>query len=107
MENVILTSLTAPEIKQLFRDELVQFFKDISPSTSPAAPVDPVQQFNISEVAEYLKCSKATIHNYKNNKSIPFHQIGRTVYFIKSEVDEALSSMTAISRNKKGTKPHE
>lgn len=48
--------------------------------------------FNISELADYLKVSKPTIHAYKNRNIFPFYQTGRTVYFKKSEVDKALSS---------------
>ena len=48
--------------------------------------------FNIQQLAEYLKVSKATIHNYKKNKKFPFYKAGKTVYFKKCEVDLALSN---------------
>ncbi len=50
------------------------------------------QIFSISELAAYLRCSKVTIHAYKNRRVIPFYQTGKTVFFKRSEVDAALAS---------------
>ena len=68
----------------------------------PESPDQEDIKFNIDELAEYLKCSKVTIHNYKRNGALPFYQVGRTVLFKKSAVDEAMSSMKPLRRNKKG-----
>lgn len=54
--------------------------------------------FTISELANYLKCTKATIHTYKKRGIFPYYQTGRTVFFKKSEVDKAL----AVGTKKKG-----
>lgn len=54
---------------------------------------DPDQRLTTDQIAEYLRKDKSTIMRYKKNGAIPYHQVGRTVYFIKSEVDAALSSM--------------
>lgn len=40
---------------------------------------------NISQCAEFLKCSKMSIHNYKK-KGLPFYKMGKTVLFKKDEV---------------------
>jgi excisionase family DNA binding protein len=48
--------------------------------------------FNIIELAKYLGVTKSTIFRYKKNQVFPFHQVGRTIYFKKSDVDCALSS---------------
>lgn len=61
------------------------------------------QKFSIAEVANYLKKGKATIQRYKNDGALPYHQVGRTVFFKKSEVDAAMSSMVV---KKKGAKAH-
>ena len=64
--------------------------------------VQPTENVNdnltISEAASYLKVSKVTIHKYKNNALFPFYQGGGTVYFKKSEIDEALSSKVTNKR---------
>jgi len=54
--------------------------------------------FSIPELANYLKCTKATIHAYKKRGIFPYYQTGRTVFFKKSEVDKAL----AVGTKKKG-----
>jgi len=35
----------------------------------------------VDEVAEYLGVSKVTIHTWKRKGKIPFHRLGRKVYF--------------------------
>ncbi|WP_371416396.1 excisionase family DNA-binding protein [Pedobacter sp. L105] len=47
----------------------------------------------MKELAVYLECSKSTVHRYKDNKAIPYYQVGRKVSFKKSEVDKARSSL--------------
>jgi excisionase family DNA binding protein len=49
------------------------------------------RNFSVSALAEYLGCSKITIFKYKKDGVFPFYQAGRTIFFKKSEVDEALS----------------
>jgi excisionase family DNA binding protein len=61
------------------------------------------QKLSLDELAEYLGKDKSTIHRYKKNGVFPAYQAGRTVFFKKSEVDEAMSSQ---SKTKKGVKAH-
>ena len=96
MENVFLTSLTTPEVRHMFREELEKFFDDNKPHQQPEP--DREQTFSIAGLAEYLCCTKATIHAYKKRNVFPYYQTGRTVFFKKSEVDAAL----AVGKKKKG-----
>lgn len=98
MENVFLTSLTTPEVKQLFRQELEKFFQEKSFLNTAEPPFEENERFTIGELADYLKCTKATIHAYKKRGVFPYYQTGRTVYFIKSEIDEALAAHKKRSR---------
>lgn len=87
MENVFLTSLTTPEVRQLFREELKNFFAEGLPY-SPQAPTPTAEvELDISSLAKYLKCSIPTIHKLKREGVIPFYRLGRKVYFKKSEID--------------------
>ncbi len=43
------------------------------------------EHFNIKELAQFLKCSKVSIHQYKK-KGLPFYRIGRKILFKKTEV---------------------
>jgi len=76
--------------------QLLKAENQFSPENRDSAKSD--ETLSISDLAEYLKCSKVTIHAYKNRRVIPFYQTGKTVFFKKSEVDAALAS------NKKGLK---
>jgi excisionase family DNA binding protein len=54
--------------------------------------VEEETRLTIAELAHYLKKDRSTVPRYKNNGIFPFYQAGRTVYFKKNEVDQALSS---------------
>lgn len=49
-----------------------------------------MEKLNISQLAEFLNCTVPTLHRYKKEGKIPFFQVGRTVFFDKAEVLEAL-----------------
>lgn len=91
MENVFLTSLTTPEVKQMFRDELVKFFTDFKTPILNETSSEQDQNLSIEELAKYLKVSISTANRYKKRGVVPFFQTGRTVYFKKSLVDAALA----------------
>jgi len=57
-------------------------------------------RMSMAETAKYLNCSLSTLQTFKNNGLIPYHQAGRHVYFIASEIDEALL-IPAVDYNKK------
>lgn len=40
---------------------------------------------NIAELGKFLRCSKASIHNYKH-LGLPFYRVGRKILFKKTEV---------------------
>lgn len=99
MENVFLTSLTTPEVRQLFRQELESYFETFNFNKPTDSTSDDIpENLDISELAIYLGCTKATVHAYKRRRIFPYYQTGRTIYFKKSEVDAAL----AVNSKKKG-----
>lgn len=51
----------------------------------PTSENEDETEFNISELAKFLRCSKVSIHNYKK-LGMPFYKIGRKVLFKKKEV---------------------
>ncbi|RZK69999.1 MAG: DNA-binding protein [Pedobacter sp.] len=60
--------------------------------TDTDLPDDTATRFSIIELAKYLGVTKSTIFRYKKNRVFPFHQVGRRIYFKKSDVDRALLS---------------
>jgi excisionase family DNA binding protein len=87
MENMILSPISLENFEKLIQKSVTAALA----LTQPIAPTaEASQQFTISELADYLKCTKATIHAYKRRGIFRYYQTGRTVYFKKAEVDAAL-----------------
>jgi excisionase family DNA binding protein len=52
-----------------------------------------VKVLNINEVAKLLSISVSSVNNYKRNGDIPFHRLGRRVFFKENEVLNSLSKI--------------
>lgn len=52
--------------------------------------------FSIKELANFLHCSKVSVHNYKK-MGLPFYRIGRKILFKKEEV---LNFMKGLKRKR-------
>jgi excisionase family DNA binding protein len=50
------------------------------------------EHFSIKELANFLRCSKVSIHNYKK-QGMPFYRIGRKILFKKLEVLNFMKSL--------------
>jgi excisionase family DNA binding protein len=91
MENLFLTSLTAPEIAGIFRQELTKFFQE-NPPIQPFSSETNESPRKISEVAERYNVSEVTVHQWKKEGKIPFHRFGNRIFFFFSETDQALKN---------------
>lgn len=89
MEQFFLTPISAADFWSGIRKIVTEVNAQ---SQVPQAAQEPQQKFSISGLAEYLDCSKATIHAYKRRGIFPYYQTGRTIYFKKAEVDAALAN---------------
>jgi excisionase family DNA binding protein len=73
-------------------------------ANKPAPQLAPIElmdaKLNVDELAVYLNCARTTVLKYKRNGVIPFYKGGKSFYFIKSEVNAALSSTRKIKTNK-------
>lgn len=58
----------------------------------PKNKIQADQRFSVKELANYLNCSEVTIGRYVKDNKITYHRIDRTLYFLKSEIDQASSS---------------
>lgn len=97
MNTVLMTSLNENELKDLIRSV-------INENKSVEVPIIKGNENNevlsIAELANYLKCSKTTIHIYKKRNVFPYYQTGRKVYFKKKEVDAALASQSLTNKKR-------
>lgn len=74
-------------------NQLAQLLSTLPRLSENKSENDVVEEcFNIEELAAYLGVAKTTIFRYKRNRVFPFYQAGRTVYFKRYEIDQALSS---------------
>lgn len=59
----------------------------------PQSQPDNDDLLQMQEAAKLLEVSISTLHTYKKNGALPFHRIGRRVYFKKSEILESLKKI--------------
>lgn len=50
------------------------------------------RRFSVKQLAEYLERSVSTINRYVKDDVITYHRLNRTLYFLKSEIDQETSS---------------
>ena len=77
-----LCELIKRSVTECFDSELKSFLKNSMKEEETL--------LNIGEACQLLKVSKVTIHKWKKNKILPFHRIGRKIYFKRSEVIDSL-----------------
>lgn len=87
MQNIILSPISLESFEQLIKKSVTAA---LALTQTIPTPIEDQQQFTISELADYLKCTKATIHAYKKRGIFKYYQTGRTVFFKKHEIDKAL-----------------
>jgi excisionase family DNA binding protein len=86
MEPILFTQLSIPEIRQLFRQELENYFENNKQSNEPQP--DPDQLLTIQQAAEFLSLSVPTLYGYVSRKAIPFYKRSKRLYFSKQELTD-------------------
>lgn len=93
-----LYSLTVGEFAELIKllvNESLQEHREIKDADAKA---DDRKEFDIAELADFLRCSKVSIHKYKK-KGLPFYRVGRKIIFIKQEVLEFMKRLKGKTKN--------
>lgn len=93
MENVFLTSLTTPEVRQLFRQELENYFEKHNQPTPENGTNE--QPISTKQLCDFLGICEPTAIRWRRKGKIPFLKIGTRILYQKSAVLAALE-------NKKG-----
>lgn len=88
MQNVFLTQLSIPEVRQLLREEI----KEALAQHSPSDQNENKKILNFEEACTYLSISKS--HGYKLTSKglIPHSKRGKRIYFKKSDLETYLLS---------------
>lgn len=59
--------------------------------SEPKVCTDIDKKLSRKEAAEYLNVTLPTLDRYRREKRLPSYQTGRTIYFKRSEIDNALA----------------
>lgn len=121
MDNVVLTSLSIPEIRALFREELKTFFNEYRTDNQPEKGSDSDELLTVRQTADFLDLTPASIYGLVHAGKIPGAcKRGKRLYFSKQELTDwvkagrkqtaaelsAKAEQYAISQKKKqGGKP--
>lgn len=84
------TLMPISELCQLIKRSVAECFDNELKSFLKNSMKEEETLLNIVEACQLLKVSKVTIHKWKKNKILPFHRIGRKIYFKRSEVIDSL-----------------
>ncbi|HOR82997.1 MAG TPA: helix-turn-helix domain-containing protein [Bacteroidales bacterium] len=91
METLVLTNLSAHEIRQLLRDELKAYFKETK-ETEQSPTYKHEQILNIREAAEFLSLSVPTLYSKVSKGELPVMKRGKRLYFSSDELLEYLKA---------------
>jgi excisionase family DNA binding protein len=84
MENVFLTSLTTPEVRQMLRQELELFFADRGALQGRAGNEEEI--LTIQEAAEFLSLTVPTMYSKVSKGELPSCKRGKRLYFSKTDL---------------------
>ncbi len=85
MKKLLLTEITFEELEQLISKGVRAVFKENHKETNQP---NQDELLTVAEAAKILKVSKVSIHNWKKNKGLKYHKVGRSTRFKKSELLE-------------------
>lgn len=68
-------------IKECLHQEFETFIKTINPKVVP-------ERLSIIDAQQYLHLSKGTLYKMTMNKEIPFHKLGKRIFFYRQELDK-------------------
>ncbi len=90
MDKVILTNLSVDELRSLIDSSVSCVIEDKIAAliTNSSNEEDPLM--TKFEVAEMMKVSHGTVHNWKEAGLISFYKISNRIYYKKSEVLDAI-----------------
>ena len=86
MDNLSFIALSEPQLRDLFRKELEEFFSSRNQVPSSSHNVD--ELFTVQQAAEFLNLAEATVYGKVLRKELPVCKRGGRLYFSKSDLIE-------------------
>lgn len=105
MENVVFTQLSIPEVRQILRQELENYFTTHKQEVS--CQQESEEWVPTEEAAKILKLTVRTVLKYARNGEIPSSKRARKLYFSKKDLNAWLqegSRATAETTDRKAEK---
>jgi len=99
MSKTILYTLTKLELKNFAKEVLQEVGAVSSLTPKNIRPYSEEDKLTQKEAAKFLGKSVTTIIKYKKDKIIPFHEMGNSIFYFRSELLEA--SRKGLLGNKK------
>lgn len=87
MENVFLSALTPDQIRQIFRDEIENYFSSRDNDSDD-------KMLTIEQASELLKLKIATIYTLHSRGEIPAHKRGKRLFFSTKDLNRWLKKPT-------------
>ena len=85
MQNLVLTQLSIPEVRQIFRDELAQFFSD---NQILSAQPEPDEIGGIELAMKITGKAKPTIYSLCADRKIPHFKKSKQLLFSRNDLLE-------------------
>jgi excisionase family DNA binding protein len=89
MNNLIIT--TADELTAIIKSILTEF--QSAPTEKPQSETDTLMK--PKDVCELLRISNGTLFSWKKQGKIPFRRLGRRIFFVQSDVLNAMKKINA------------
>jgi excisionase family DNA binding protein len=96
MQKQILITFSVEEFETLIRNS-VRAELNARPKEPPK---DATQYISAREAAAILKISHTTLMKYSRNSLFKVYRMGRTLRFLKSEVEQSLPSMRSVKHSR-------
>jgi predicted DNA-binding transcriptional regulator AlpA len=94
MENILMVSVPMKEFEELISN-------CVSRAIATEKAKDSPKLYNLKETAELLKISAPTMRDYKNQKRIPYKQIGRKIWFQESDILRFINENPSFKHSRK------
>lgn len=74
-------------IKESIHEEIQSFLKGLNQKTIP-------ERMNLTEAAQYLGMTKSGMYKFTHERRIPYHKLGKRVFFYTKDIDEWLKEQS-------------
>lgn len=84
-KDFVLSPLSIEELEEMIKRCVVEGITTITTNTQKE---DDDELLTVHQAAKFLKVSLVSIHNWKREKNLKFHRLGRSIRFKKKDLIE-------------------